>query len=327
MEYKHLNYEQRYTIECMLKSGHKKKDIIKALGIAESTLYRELSRNKRKRGSYNAKYAQMLSDERLKEGHYKHKFTGYMKKLVNEKIKMDWSPDQITNWCKRKGIDMVSHERIYQYIWEDKRTGGSLYKHLRTGQRKYKKRYGSKLTRGQIPDKVSIDERPEIVNKKTRIGDFECDLIVGKNHKGALLTIVDRKSCFLIVENTHGKKSDVVAKKLINALAPYKKWVKTITNDNGKEFAEHKKIAEKLDCNIYFAHPYSSWERGLNENTNKLLRQYFPKNKTLENIDQNYLNYVVDLLNNRPRKNLGYKTPKEVFYQYIYKNKKLALSG
>ena len=327
MEYKHLNYEQRYTIECMLKSGYKKKEIFKTLGISESTLYRELSRNKRKRGSYNAKYAQMLSDERLKEGHYKHKFTAYMKKLVDEKIKMDWSPDQITSWCKRKGIDMVSHERIYQYIWEDKRNGGSLYKHLRTGQRKYKKRYGSKFSRGQIPDKVSIDQRPEIVNKKSRIGDFECDLIVGKNHKGALLTIVDRRSCFLIVENTKGKKADIVAKKLINALAPYKQWVKTITNDNGKEFSEHKKIADKLDCDVYFAHPYSSWERGLNENTNKLLRQYFPKNKTLENVDQNYLNYVVDLLNNRPRKNLGYKTPKEVFYQYIYKNKKLALSG
>jgi len=250
-----------------------------------------------------------------------------MRKIVDEKIALDWSPDQITNWCKNQGIDMVSHERIYQYVWEDKRQGGELYKHLRTGLKKYKKRYGSKSSRGQIPNKVSIDKRPAIVDKKSRVGDFESDLIVGKDHKGALLTIVDRKSCFLIVENTEGKKAAVVAKKMINALAPYKPWVKTITNDNGKEFSEHKKVAEKLACDIFFAHPYSSWERGLNEYTNKLLRQYFPKNKTLENIDAKYLNHVVELINNRPRKNLGYRTPKEVFYQYIYQNQKLALSG
>lgn len=327
MEYKHLNYEQRYTIECMLKNGHKKKDIYKAISVSESTLYRELSRNKQKRGGYNAKYAQMLADERLKEGHYKRKFTSAMQKIVDEKIKMDWSPEQITNWCKHQAIDMVSHERIYQYIWADKQQGGGLYKHLRTGAKKYKKRYGSKTSRGQIPDKISIDKRPEIVDEKSRIGDFEIDLIVGKNHKGALLTIVDRKSCFLIVENTHGKKADIVAKKIINALAPYKAWVKTITNDNGKEFALHKKVAEKLQCDVFFAHPYCSWERGLNEYTNKLLRQYFPKNQSIKNIDAKYLNHVVELINNRPRKKLGYRTPKEVFYQYIYNQQKLALSG
>jgi len=140
-------------------------------------------------------------------------------------------------------------------------------------------------------------------------------LIIGKNHKGAFLTIVDRYSSFLFVEDVRGKKANNVTKYTINALAPVKKWVHTITNDNGKEFSGHEEVAEKLDCSVFFAHPYSSWERGLNEYTNKLLRQYFPKNIALTNIPIKNILKAVDKLNNRPRKKLGFKTPKQVFYQ------------
>ena len=201
-----------------------------------------------------------------------------------------------------------------------------MYLDLRTGQKKYKKRYGVNSSRGNIPNRVSIDKRPKIVEEKTRVGDFESDLIIGKNHKGALLTIIDRYSSFVFIEDVKNKEAGNVAKMTINALAPHKKWVHTITNDNGKEFTRHQKVAKKLACNVFFAHPYSSWERGLNEYTNKLIRQYFPKNKTLENIQQKYIREVIDKLNNRPRKKLGYKTPKQVFYQYIYQNKKIALA-
>jgi transposase, IS30 family len=320
MNYNQITFEQRYSIELMLKARTKKKDIIKSLGISESTFYRELKRNSKKR-SYNANYAHKLATERKKEGHYKTVFSSGMKKIIREKmIKEQWSPEQIVGWCKLKEITMVSHERIYQYVWQDKKEDGELYKELRTGQKKYKKRYGSKSSRGQIPDKRSIEERPELVELKERVGDLESDLIIGKDHKGALLTIVDRYSSFLWIENVTGKKADNVTKMTINALAPHKKWVKTITNDNGKEFAGHKKIAAKLDCDVYFAHPYSSWERGLNEYTNKLIRQYFSKNKPLDEVNQKAIFEVVNKLNNRPRKKLGYKTPKEVFYQYINLN-------
>ena len=168
MKYNQLNFEQRYSIELFLKSKVQKTVISKTLGISESTLYRELSRNSKKR-SYKAKYAQMLADERKKEGHYKTNFSTSMKKLLKEKIKLEWSPEQIVGWCKLEQIEMVSHESIYQYIWKDKQSGGTLYTFLRTGQKKYKKRYGSKCTRGQIPNKVSIEKRPKEVDKKIEL--------------------------------------------------------------------------------------------------------------------------------------------------------------
>lgn len=323
MKYKQITFEQRYSIECMLKHKIKKSVIRSTLDLSESTLYRELKRNGRPRGSYNAKYAQLLANERKKEGHLKKRFTLKMEAYICDKIKnQQWSPEQITGRAKCEGIDMVSHERIYQFIWQDKTNGGKIYKHLRNSSKKYKKRYGSKDHRGQIPDRVSIEQRPKEVGDRERIGDFESDLIIGGNHKGALLTIVDRYSSFLLVEDVKGKKADMVAHKTINALAPYKQWVNTITNDNGKEFAGHKRIAKKLECGVYFAHPYSSWERGLNEYTNKLLRQYFPKKTALNNVTQQEILEAVEKLNNRPRKKLNYKTPKEVFYQYIYQKSK-----
>ena len=322
MTYKQLNFEQRYSIEAMLKLKTSKRLIWQSMNISESTFYRELKRNTRVK-SYKAKYAQMLADERKKEGHYKTIFSDTMEKLITNKLVQEqWSPEQITGWCSLNGIEMVSHERIYQFIWSNKSNGGTLYSSLRTGQKKYKKRYGNKSSRGQIPDKISIEKRPMEVEEKLRIGDFESDLIIGKDHQGALLTIVVRFSSFLLVENVGSKKADAVTKMTIRALAPHKEWVKTITNDNGKEFAGHKSLAKKLDCDVYFAHPYSSWERGLNEYTNKLLRQYFPKNKTLKNISQNYILDVVEKLNNRPRKKLGFKTPKQVYYKYIWENQK-----
>ena len=316
MKHKQLNYEQRDSIELMLRSKVKKKGIIAAIGVSESTFYRELNRNSRK-SNYSANHAQMLADERKKGGHYKKKFSFSMEKIIKEEIQLEWSPEQIVGWCKLEGIEMVSHERIYQFIWSNKHKGGELYTFLRTGQKKYKKRYGSKSTRGQISNKVSIEKRPKVVEEKNRVGDFESDLIIGKDHKGAFLTIIDRYSSFLLVEDVQGKKAKKVTKHTINALAPFKKWVQTITNDNEKEFAGHETIAAKLNCSVFFAHPYSSWERGLNEYTNKLLRQYFPKNKPLLDIDIKEILEATEKLNNRPRKKLGFKTPKQVFYQYI----------
>jgi IS30 family transposase len=269
----------------------------------------------------------MLAEERRKTGHYKTVFNSGMEKTIKDKLENhQWSPEQIVGWCKTKNIKMVSHERIYQFVLKDKLAGGLLFKHLRTGQKIYKKRYGSKDRRGIIPNKVSIDDRPVIVQNKERAGDFEIDLIIGANHKGALLTIVDRKTSFVLIEPLKSKGAVEVTKAVYNALIPYKKWAQTITSDNGKEFALHEQIAAKLELSYYFAHPYSSWERGLNEYTNKLIRQYFPKHMELDNVSIHDTLLVMNKLNSRPRKIYGFKTPNYLFSKYICENK-LAFSG
>jgi IS30 family transposase len=323
MKITHLTYEQRYAIECMLKTKRPRKEIILAIGISESTLSREISRNSKAR-SYNAKYAQMLADERQKEQHVKTKLTQDMLSYIISKIKLYWSPDQIMGTAREEGVPMLSYVTIYKLIRKDKQQGGELYKYLRNSGKKYKKRYGSSDKRGQIPDKVPIEERPKEVDLKQRIGDFEIDLIIGKNHKGAQLTIVDRATSFTLIQTLKTKRASEVSKAIIAALMPYKAIVKTITNDNGKEFANHKEVAKKLEADVYFCNPYASYERGLNEYTNKLIRQFYPKNMELNNIKQKQNLKIMKLLNQRPRKILGYKTPETLFFT---KFEKLALAG
>lgn len=307
----------------MLKNKIANKIIWSTLGIPECTFYRELKRNSKPR-SYNAKYAQMLADERQKEQHVKTKLTQDMLNYITRKLKLYWSPDQIVGSAKEEGIKMLSYVSIYKLIREDRIKGGELYKYLRNSGKRYKKRYGSLDKRGQIPDKVPIAKRPKEVDLKQRIGDFEVDLIIGKNHKGAQLTIVDRVTSFTLIQTLKTKRASEVSKAIITALMPYKAIVKTITNDNGKEFANHKEVAKKLEADVYFCNPYASYERGLNEYTNKLIRQFYPKNMELNNIEQKQNLKIMDLLNKRPRKKLGYKTPEEIFFT---KFEKLALAS
>jgi IS30 family transposase len=319
----HLTYPQRYSIEMMLKSKIAKKTIWNTLGISKSTFYRELKRNSKPR-SYNAKYAQMLADERQKEQHVKTKLTQDMFSYIKRKLKLYWSPDQIVGAARDEGVEMLSYVTIYKLISKDIQQGGELYKHLRNSGEKYKKKYGSSDKRGQIPDKVPIEQRPKEVALKQRIGDFEVDLIIGKNHKGAQLTIVDRATSFTLIQTLKTKRASEVSKAIITALMPYKSIVKTITNDNGKEFANHKEVAKKLEADVYFCNPYASYERGLNKYTNKLIRQFYPKSMELNNIKQIQNLKIMKLLNKRPRKKLNYKTPEKLFFT---KFEKLALAS
>ena len=191
---------------------------------------------------------------------------------------------------------------------------GKLYTHLRfyhTGHRRAK--YGKKY-KGKIKDRVSISKRPDIVNEKTRIGDFETDTIVGANQKGAITTIVDRASMFVKISIPTSKKASDVEKETLKLLTPFKDKILTITSDNGFEFSNHKNVSQALNCDYYFCHPYSSWERGLNEYINGLIRQYIPKGTSFENITPEYIQIIEDKLNNRPRKSLNWQTPNEVFY-------------
>jgi len=209
---------------------------------------------------------------------------------------------------------MVSHERIYQYIYQDKENGGKLFEHLRTGKKKYKKRYGKHKNRKIIiKNKVSIDGRPEIINNKQRYGDWEIDTIIGKNHKGAIVTVVERKSSLILIRKLMGKNASELAIETIRLMMPYKELVHSITSDNGLEFANHEYIAQKLNAHFYFAHPYSSWERGLSEYSNKLIRQYIPKKSSFNEFSTEYLNEVNMKLNNRPRKLLNFNSPLNVF--------------
>ena len=310
MKYKQLTQEERYQISALLKAGHDQSEIAMILNRDKSTISRELQRNTGLRG-YRPMQAQRLADER-RQSKVKTRITDTAWTNVERLLRQDWSPEQISLWLKAEKQMSISHEWIYQYILQDKHYGGDLYHHLRC-QKQRRKRYGSYNRRGQIIDRVSIDDRPAIVDRRSRIGDWELDTIIGKNHQQAIVSLSERKSRFTLIHKVERKTAQCVSRAIIKLLKPFSDQVITLTSDNGKEFAEHKKIADKLNAKFYFAHPYASWERGLNENTNGLIRQYFPKGSDFTNITQKEINQVMHKLNNRPRKCLGIKTPNQVF--------------
>jgi IS30 family transposase len=199
------------------------------------------------------------------------KLTAEIKLVINDYLEEDWSPEQIAGRLKKDAIVTLHHETIYQHVLADKRAGGELYKHLRHQKKTYRKRYGSAHNRTGIPNRVDIDERPEAANNRERVGDWEADTIIGKHHKGAIVTLDDRKSKLRLAFPLEGKKAQDVLDASTILLEPIKDFVETITFDNGKEFTLHEKIAQRLDCKTYFAKPYHSWERGQNENANGLL--------------------------------------------------------
>jgi IS30 family transposase len=321
----HINQEQRYTIQVLLEQNFSKSHIATVIGKDKTTIYRELKRNSDKRNfKYTADLATKKCNERPKNKNKKIHFTDEIKQKVEEKIKEDYSPEQITGYFKKEGITCISHERIYQHIWQDKKKKGDLYTHLRTQGKKYRKRGAGKDKRGQIIGRVDIENRPEIVEEKTRFGDFEIDLVIGKNHKKAILTANDRATGFTKIALLESKSAEEVKEKTIEILKNWKPFLQTITSDNGKEFAKHQEISKELEVNYYFAKPYHSWERGANENYNGLLRQYFPKDYDFNLITEKELKYVEEKLNNRPRKKFGYLTPNEVYLQTINNNGKVA---
>jgi IS30 family transposase len=326
-KYSHLNQGQRHRISALERAGHSISFIADHLGVSKSTVSREIKRNAKKFGSYNAVCAQEMANERKERFSLNRKFTPGMEKFIREKLSQEqWSPEQIKGYCDKNNIPMISHERIYQFIWQDKAAGGDLYGHLRTGHKKQRRRYGSgKATFQTIKNRVFIDQRPEVINNKQRYGDWEIDTIVGKNNKGAIVTLVERKSAFTLMAKLSGKNADELASTVVNLMAPYKDKVLSITSDNGSEFTRHQRIAKKLQAQFFFAHPYSSWERGLNENTNKLIRQYIPKKIPFDHIDQNYINLITLKLNKRPRKNLNYNSPLWVYLTNFKKS--VALTG
>lgn len=318
--YKHLIREQRYQIAALRKAGFGINRIGSELGVSPATISRELRRN-RLFDRYEALFAQKMADKRQRERTYKCKFTPSMQKLVEQKLIRRWSPEQIVGRCKLERTPIVSIERLYQHVWKDKANGGCLYRYLRHGIKKYGSR-GAKTHLKKIANRVSIDQRPDIVAQKVRQGDWEIDTIIGQRHKGVIVTSVERKTQFTLLTKVDTKNGKKVQKAIINMLAPFKAQVLTITSDNGVEFCGHQYIAKRLEADYYFAHPYSSWERGLIEYQNKLIRQYIPKTSDLRTQSYERILHVQKELNQRPRKKLNFKTPNEVFLNFT-----VALTG
>jgi IS30 family transposase len=312
MSYTHLSLAERHYIEIERKTGTAMNRIAKALGRSQSTLSREISRNTGQRG-YRHKQAHGLAEQRHKNKPKAVKLTDEIKQLIEGCLKQDWSPEQIAGRLEKEGMIKLHYETIYQYILADKSAGGTLYKHLRHQNKTYRKRYGSAHNRTGIPNRVDIEQRPQEANERKRVGDWEADTIIGRHHKGAIITLDERKSKLRLAAPLQSKKAQHVKQAAIDLLQPIKLFVETITFDNGKEFSLHEAIAKALGCDTYFARPYHSWERGQNENANGLLRQYFPKSKELVNVAMKQVFQAVDKLNSRPRKCLGFKTPYEVF--------------
>jgi IS30 family transposase len=239
-------------------------------------------------------------------------------------IEADLSPEQIVGKSIKVDVSCVSHETIYKFVWDDTKRGGDLYKHLRTLGKTYRKRGGSKDKRGQIVGRIGIENRPIEVEEKQRFGDLEIDLVIGKDHKGALLTINDRATGMLQMKRIESKDAEIVKNATIELLQNWKPFLQTITSDNGKEFAKHQTIAEALGIDYYFANPYCSWERGANENLNGLVRQYFKKGLDFSLITDEQVKNVVEKLNNRPRKRHQFNSPNEVYLQKLNNNQKFA---
>lgn len=310
--YTQLTQEQRYQICAMLKIGQNQTEIAETIGKHKSTISREVRRNRGQRG-YRPKQAQQMSLDRRKKA--KPRIQESTWALIESKLQEDWSPEQIADWLKRNTDIQVSHERIYQYILADKRTGGRLYKHLRC-QKKRRKRYGGYDRRGKLPNRRSIEERPEIVDQRQRIGDWEVDTMIGKGHRQAIVTLTERKSRFSLLRKVKRRKAKLVSAAVIDLLQPVADRSHTITADNGKEFADHERIAHELEISFFFAHPYAAWERGANENMNGLVRQYIPKNRDLSSVTDEELLQIMNKLNHRPRKCLDFKTPFQVFFEH-----------
>jgi IS30 family transposase len=316
----HLTLEQRYKIEAYRSIGKSLSEIGSYIGKGKDVISRELSRNSDQRsGVYKADLAQRKTDARHSGKAKRGDFDGIVESNILYYLTTDYSPEQIVGRAKLESKKMVSAERIYQYIWQDKKKGGRLYRYLRSKGKKYAKRSGSKRSRGQIPNRVDIDQRPEIVEAKDRFGDLEIDLVIGKGHRQALLTINDRATGVLFMSKVRSKEAQVIKEATMELLKDWKPFMQTITSDNGKEFACHQAIAEGMEIDFFFAKPYHSWERGANENLNGLVRQYFPKGSEFADITQEQINHVVQTLNNRPRKRFGYKTPNEILAQKMEK--------
>ena len=308
--YPRLTEGQRNQIYALKKAGFTQRAIAEQIAVHKSTICRELKRNTGLRG-YRPMQAHRLACARQSRI-CRTRISDATWTGIEEMIREDWSPEQITGHLKDIGEPSVSPEWIYQHIYADKRTGGDLHASLRC-QKQRRKRYGSIERRGQIKNRISIEKRPAVVDLRSRVGDWEADTVIGKQGHSVLVTLVERKTRFTVAIKAVNKTARAVTDAICDYLKPYQERVLTLTYDNGREFAYHEEIARELTAEGFFAHPYHSWERGLNENTNGLIRQYIPKGKDMDDLSDEDVANIIEKINKRPRKCLGFKTPDQLF--------------
>ena len=310
MTYKHLSQAERYQIHALMKAGHDQSQIAKLLDRHKSTISRELSRNTGSRG-YRPKQACEMSADRAQHSRNAPTVEPWVREAACALLCIQWSPEQIASQLP------ISHETVYQHVYADKAQGGTLWKHLRCQKQKRKRYASGRDRRGQIPNRRPLSERPLHIEARRQVGHWECDTVIGASHKGAVVTMVERKSGYAVMAKVEKKTSELVSSAIVDKLQPLAARVKTLTFDNGKEFAGHAHIDQQLQSTAYFARPFASWERGSNENLNGLLRQYVPKKRAMSTVSDEEIRMIQNRLNNRPRKRLGFKTPAEVFHQSL----------
>jgi len=309
----HLTPEERYQIYTLKSLGQGINSIARAIGRAKSTISDEIKRNTGGRG-YRPSQAHELSQARRSLANSEPtKLKGDILNYIDEKIENRWSPEQVAGRLMRDNGISISPESIYRYVDKDRRNGGQLYKGLRRSKRRYKKRYGKKSGKGKIKNRRDIDERPKAVEKRKEIGHWEIDTVQRYDTPGHFVTVVERKTRLTLIAEVPSLHADIVSTATISLFTNIRTHVKSITADNGKEFANHEKIAARLQADFYFAKPYHSWERGTNENTNGLIRQFSPKRRTIFPVREHSAQEIEHILNIRPRKTLNYLTPNELF--------------
>ncbi len=312
MGYRQLAEDERYQIERYRRNGYSIRQMARWMGRSASTISRELRRNASVSGYWGRK-AHRVAKRRCRDRRRFRKLSQPDIERIVHLLREGLSPEQAVDYLSRHGHIKLCHETVYRLIAADKCAGGELYKLLRIAKKSYRRRYGTYKRTGSIPNRVSIHERPAVVEQRTRIGDWEGDTIIGRRKRSAILTLVERKSLFVIIVKLNGKGASQLAQAMIQAFARYPDKVKTATLDNGREFAHHEKVTAALGVPVYFADPYSSWQRGSNENTNGLIRQYFPKGTDFNQVSPEALEAVQQRLNRRPRKTRGWRSPNELF--------------
>lgn len=312
MSYHQLTSEERYALWTLRRQGFSQAAIARALGRHRSTISREVRRNQKQRW-YRAKEADHRARARRRRSRRNRRLSAQDWALVCAKLKELWSPEQIAGRLGKAGILRVSHETIYRHIWEDRRKGGTLWRYLRGSRKLRRKRNGSYDSRGRVAGKRRIEERPAGAQNRTRVGHLEGDTVIGNLDQHCVLTLVDRKTGYVLIGKLRGRTVKEANRRAISLIRGAVRSTKTLTLDNGTEFHGYRAIEEATQTKVYFATPHHSWERGTSENTNGLIRQYLPKRESMARISQRECEWIAKQLNHRPRKRLDYRTPAECY--------------
>lgn len=315
VKYEQIKQDERYAIAAMRSQSIRIAEIARRLSRHRGTIYRELKRNASVHdGFYRASHAVQKASGRQKRSKRNMRYDKSAFDRVESMIRKDLSPEQVVGRLSLEGEQVMSHETIYKWIWQDKTDGGTLWRHLRGASKQRRKRYAAKDSRGRLAGKKMIGERPSLVERRSRLGDWEIDTVHGTT-KAGVVTIVERRSGLVKIGKLSRITKEQTEKRTIELLIGDKERVKTITADNGGEFHGYRRIERALETSVYFATPHHAWERGTNENTNGLIRQYLPKGMALDDVSQSTCTRIAKILNNRPRKRLGFRTPNEVYHQ------------